>query len=131
MIVRKLPVAFLVLVSLVPAPGLAQNRQPKIQWERVSGEGSVAAYQNGSLLMSLKGERWVGTLLPASKVSVAGYAVVAVTEKKAVDPAAMAKEKDSIVQSLRQERQNQLLRAWLTEVKKLYREKEVEFRSIG
>ena len=67
----------LIVVALVPllaecAP--AQNRKPKLQWERFNGEGTVAAYQNGALLMTLEGQRWVGAVMPASKVKISGFA---------------------------------------------------------
>ena len=62
------------LVSLLDGHALAQNRKPKLQWERFDGEGTVSAYQNGALLMTLEGQRWIGAVLPASKVKISGFA---------------------------------------------------------
>jgi hypothetical protein len=62
------------LALAIGAPCIAQNRKPKLQWERFDGEGTVAAYQNGALLMTLEGQRWIGAVMPASKVTISGFA---------------------------------------------------------
>jgi hypothetical protein len=62
------------LALAIGTPSFAQNRKPKLQWERFDGEGTVAAYQNGALLMSLEGQRWIGAVMPASKVKISGFA---------------------------------------------------------
>jgi peptidyl-prolyl cis-trans isomerase D len=47
-----------------------------------------------------------------------GWALVRVTEKKAVDPAAFEKEKPALIASLRQERKEELFRAFMQEARK-------------
>jgi peptidyl-prolyl cis-trans isomerase D len=49
-----------------------------------------------------------------------GYAVLRVLEKKEFDPATFAKEKPSIAASLREERQQQLFRAYMEEARKRF-----------
>jgi hypothetical protein len=63
-----------ILAIAIGAPSFAQNRKPKLQWERFDGEGTVSGYQNGALLMTLSGERWIGAVVPASKVKISGFA---------------------------------------------------------
>ncbi len=62
------------LLLLIAAPLSAQNRKPRVEWERWEAEGTVAGYRGGALLMRLKGEPWIGALSPASKVSITGTA---------------------------------------------------------
>jgi hypothetical protein len=71
---RRLALIVIALVSLVAGQASAQQRKPKLQWERFDGEGTVAAYQNGALLMTLEGQRWIGAVMPVSKVKVSGFA---------------------------------------------------------
>jgi peptidyl-prolyl cis-trans isomerase D len=47
-----------------------------------------------------------------------GYALVRVLEKKSVDPAAYEKEKPALIASLRQERKDELFRAFMQEARK-------------
>ena len=47
-----------------------------------------------------------------------GWALVRVLEKKAFDPAAFEKEKPSVIASLRQERKEQLFRAYMQEARR-------------
>jgi peptidyl-prolyl cis-trans isomerase D len=48
----------------------------------------------------------------------AGWAVLRVVEKKAFDPAAFQAEKDSVIASLRQQRKEELFRAYMLEARK-------------
>jgi hypothetical protein len=73
MCARRL-VLLIVAITLVAGHASAQNRKAKLQWERFNGEGTVAAYQNGALLMTLEGQQWIGAVLPAAKVKVSGFA---------------------------------------------------------
>jgi hypothetical protein len=61
-------------VSLVAGHAPSQNRKGKLQWERFDGEGTVAGYQSGALLMTLADERWIGAVVPASTVKISGFA---------------------------------------------------------
>jgi parvulin-like peptidyl-prolyl isomerase len=49
-----------------------------------------------------------------------GYAVLRVTEKKEMDPAAFEKEKVQIAASLRTAKRNQLFEAYLTQARKRF-----------
>jgi parvulin-like peptidyl-prolyl isomerase len=49
-----------------------------------------------------------------------GYSILRVLEKKAFDPAAFDKEKASVAASLREERQQQLFRAYMEEARKRF-----------
>jgi hypothetical protein len=63
-----------ILALAISTPCFAQNRKPKLQWERFDGEGTVSAYQNGALWMTLEGQRWIGAVMPASKLKISGFA---------------------------------------------------------
>jgi hypothetical protein len=71
---RRLALFVVALISLVAGHASAQNRKAKLQWERFNGEGTVAAYQNGALLMTLEGQQWIGAVMPAAKVKITGFA---------------------------------------------------------
>jgi hypothetical protein len=73
-ILAAVALAAVALGLVVGSPALAQNRKSRVQWERFNGEGTVAGYQNGALLMTLAGERWIGAVMPASKVKISGFA---------------------------------------------------------
>ena len=64
----------ILLLILIAAPLSAQNRRPRIEWERWEAEGTIAGYRGGAVLMRLNGEPWIGALSPASKVSITGTA---------------------------------------------------------
>jgi hypothetical protein len=71
---RRVALVVIAFVSLVAGHASAQQRKAKLQWERFNGEGTVAAYQNGTLLMTVEGQRWIGAVMPASKVKISGFA---------------------------------------------------------